>query len=258
MPLRFSIITCTWNSEPYLAESIASVLAQDYPEIEYIFVDGGSTDGTIERIRSLERPYKFVTDIRGGISNAMNEGIRMATGDIVAHLHSDDYFATPRVLSDVAAIMADGGAGWLFGKALFVVDGQARPANWAMPRYSYPRLLKGNFIAHQATFVRRDLMLRAGMFDTNLKYAMDYDLWLKLGRLAEPVQVDDYLCAFREHAGSLSTANRLLAMDEDFRVRMRHAGRTPWSWFYHGGHYIVRRLREARALRARASGEGRN
>jgi glycosyltransferase involved in cell wall biosynthesis len=245
---RISVITCTWNSEPYLAESIASVLAQDYPEIEYIFVDGGSTDGTVERIQGIDRPHAFVTGVRGGISHAMNEGIRLARGDIVAHLHSDDYYPTPRVLSEVAEAMA-GGAGWLFGTALYVVDGQAKAADWSVPRYSYRRLLKGNFIPHQATFVRRDLLARAGLFDTSLKYAMDYDLWLRLGRLAEPIQLDSHLCAFREHAGSASTANRLQGLDEDFRVRMRYAGRSPWAWFYHGGHYVWRRLREARALR---------
>lgn len=243
-----SVITCAWNSEAYLGESIASVLAQDYPNIEYIFVDGGSTDRTIEMIRGVERPHTFVTGVRGGISNAMNEGIRLASGDIVAHLHSDDYYPTPTILSEVAQAMS-GGAGWLFGTALYVVDGHARPAEWSVPRYSYRRLMKGNFIPHQATFVRRDLLLRAGLFDTSLKYAMDYDLWLRLGRLAEPVQLDSPLCAFREHAGSASTANRLQGLDEDFRVRMRYAGRSPWAWFYHGGHYVWRRLREARALR---------
>ena len=68
MPLTFSIITCVWNSEPFLAQSIASVLAQDYSHIEYIFVDGGSSDGTRERIRALQRPYVLVENVRGGAS----------------------------------------------------------------------------------------------------------------------------------------------------------------------------------------------
>ena len=104
--MRFSIISCTWNSEPYLAQSIASVLAQDYPDIEYIFVDGGSTDGTLERIRSIPRPVKLIEDTRGGISRAMNRGIEAASGDVIAHLHGDDYYLHPRVLSMVAQALA--------------------------------------------------------------------------------------------------------------------------------------------------------
>src|SRR5437764_4865797 len=100
--MMFSIITCTWNSEPYLAQSIASVLAQDYPDIEYIFVDGGSTDGTLERIRSIPRPVRLIENVRGGVSRAMNRSLAAATGDVVAHLHSDDYYLRPDALSLVA------------------------------------------------------------------------------------------------------------------------------------------------------------
>lgn len=243
MPLTFSIITCTWNSEPYLAQSIASVLAQDYPHIEYIFVDGGSTDGTLERIRALQRPYVLVENVRGGISNAMNAGARVATGDVVAHLHSDDYYLRPDVLSTVAQHMESTGHGWLFGRIARDVGGELRSESFTAPRYSPKRLLQGNFVPHPATFVRRNLFAQAGGFDTSLKYAMDYDLWLKLARQAEPVQLDEALAAFREHAGSLSTSNRLAAMEEDFRVRLGHAGRNPAALAMHYARFLVRRRR---------------
>ena len=84
----FSIITCTLNSEPWLASSIASVLAQRGVEIEYIFVDGGSSDGTLRRIRSLSRPYTLLENVGGGISRAMNAGLEAAHGDIVAYLQA--------------------------------------------------------------------------------------------------------------------------------------------------------------------------
>src|SRR4051812_46578480 len=115
MPLTFSIITCTWNSAAYLPESIASVLAQTYPRIEYIFVDGGSTDGTLDQIRALKRPYRLLENVRGGVSRAMNEGMRVATGDVIAHLHSDDYYLEPDVLATVARQMEASGKNWLFG-----------------------------------------------------------------------------------------------------------------------------------------------
>src|SRR5512138_3071033 len=102
MSIKFSIVTCTWNSAAHLAQSIDSVLTQECSDIEYIFVDGGSTDGTLEMIRGVPREVRLIENVRGGISRAMNAGLEAATGDVVAHLHSDDYYAHPRVLSHVA------------------------------------------------------------------------------------------------------------------------------------------------------------
>ena len=245
--LTFSIITCTWNSEPFLAQSIASVLSQNYSHIEYIFVDGGSTDGTLERIRSLERPYRLLENVNGGISRAMNAGIEIATGDVIAHLHSDDYYLHPTVLSTVAQHLQSSGRNWLFGRILRDVDGVLQREKFISPRYSYSRLLRTNFIPHPATFVRRAFIQRAGGFDTTLKYAMDYDLWLKLGELGEPVQLDEPLAAFREHHGSLSTRDALPALEEDFRVRLSHVGINPMMRAMHYMRYLVRRQRVLQA-----------
>lgn len=249
MALTFSVITCTWNSSAYLAESIASVLAQDYPNIEYIFVDGGSTDNTLDQIHALQRPYRLIENVRGGVSRAMNEGLRVATGDVIAHLHSDDYYLRPDVLATVAHHLETTGRHWLFGRTCPIINGELRSEDYVAPRYSYAKLLKGNFIPHPATFVRRGLMLRAGAFDTNLKYAMDYDLWLKIGRMEEPVQLDVPLTAFREHEGSLSSATgtRLAAMGEDLRVRLAYASKNPLERAEHYARYFVRRQRAIRA-----------
>jgi glycosyltransferase involved in cell wall biosynthesis len=245
MALKFSVITCTWNSANYLGESIASLLAQDYPHIEYIFVDGGSTDGTLEQIKALQRPYTLLENVRGGVSRAMNEGLRVAKGDVIAYLHSDDYYLRPDVLSLVARHLEKSGRRWLFGRTMSLIDKELRADHYIAPRFSYARLLRGNFIPHPATFVRRDLMLRAGGFDTSLKYAMDYDLWLKLGKIARPIQLDIPLTAFREHEGSLSSAShtRMAAMAEDFKVRRAHTGSNPLAHLEHYARYLVRRQR---------------
>jgi glycosyltransferase involved in cell wall biosynthesis len=248
MPLRFSIITCTWNSDRYLPRSIESVLSQDYSDIEYIFVDGGSTDGTIDLIHEIPRPVKYVTGIGGGISVAMNKGIEMATGDIVAHLHSDDYYLHNRVISRVAEIMSGSGAEWCFGRAMDDIAGEVRPEPWKVPHYSYRRLLKSNFIPHQSTFVRKRVFERLGMFDTHYRLAMDYDMWLRIGMDYEPVQVDEHLVVFRRHAGSASTANEMKGFEEDFGIRMKYVKKTPWNYLYHYAHYIVRRHRLRRKL----------
>lgn len=249
MALTFSVITCTWNSATYLRESMNSVLAQDYPHIEYIFVDGGSTDGTLEQIKALNRPYRLLENVRGGVSRAMNEGLRVATGDVIAYLHSDDYYLRPDVLATVARHLESSGKSWLFGRTMTLIGSELRPDGYVAPRFSYSSLLRGNFIPHPATFVRRDLMLKSGGFQTDLKYAMDYDLWLKLARISEPVQLDEPLTAFREHEGSLSSSSRtrLSAMAEDFRVRLAYASNNPIERLAHYARYFVRRQRVIRA-----------
>lgn len=252
MPLKFSIITCTWNSSPYLPRSIESVLSQDHDNIEYIFVDGGSDDGTIDLIKAIPRPVVFVTGIRGGISAAMNKGIELATGDVIAHLHSDDYYLHGRVISRVADVLEASGADWCFGRAMNDIDGEISPEPWKVPAYSYRRLLKSNFIPHPSTFVRKRIFDRVGTFDVRYRYAMDYDMWLRIGKVWQPAQVDEHWGVFRRHAGSASTANRVAGHREDFRVRRHHAARTPWSFAYHGAHFLVRLARLRRQL-AKAS-----
>lgn len=246
--MKFSIITCTWNSEPYLAQSIESVLAQDYSDIEYVFVDGGSTDGTLERILRIPREVILVRDIRGGIARAMNEGVRVASGDVIAHLHSDDYYLYPSVLSDVADVMRASGCEWTYGRHMTDVGGKLFPEGYELPKFSYRELLRLNFIPHPSTFVRKKVFDRAGGFDESLKYSMDYDFFLRIAKLHKPAYIDKHLTAFRVHGGSTSTANAAADFNQNFRVRMRHAGLSPWALLYHGAYYAVRGLRLARRL----------
>ncbi len=241
MTLRFSVITCTWNSARYLDECIESVRSQDYKNYEHVFVDGGSTDGTLEKIKALDGDVKWVTGVRGGISNAMNEGVRLATGDVVSHLHSDDFYASPRTLSIVAAAFdRQPQAQWLYGRCVSVVDGE-RKLNEFESKPCTPRtLIRRNLVPHPATFVRREAFLRAGLFDTSLKYAMDYDLWLRLVAIGPPIQLEDYLSAFRFHEGSASTRNAWRARIEDMKVRLRHVKGGPAERLEHFARFAIR------------------
>ena len=251
--MKISVVTCTRNSEPYLAECIESVLAQSYCDIEYILVDGGSTDGTLQRIEAIGRPIKIIRDVRGGISCAMNAGILAASGDVIAHLHSDDYYLGPSVLSQVAAAMEDETFGWCFGRVKRIINGNLVSENYSAPSYSPMRLLQGNFIPHPATFVRRSLINQVGRFNESLKYAMDYDLWLRLSKISPAKELHVPLTAFREHDGSLSTSNRQAAMQEDYQIRISHCADNPVALLEHRLRYWVRRRRLAKFLAAQVS-----
>jgi glycosyltransferase involved in cell wall biosynthesis len=243
---EFSIVTCTWNSAATLADTLASVRAQTCQDIEHIFVDGGSTDATLDMIEAYRLPRKLLLrDVTGGISRAMNHGIAAASGELVAHLHSDDYYAGADVLASVAARLAGSGRDWLFGAIDVLRDGALAAAPPLHP-FSYFSLASGKtFIPHPATFVRRALFARAGAFDERLKYAMDIDLWLRLAAIGAPATLDRPLAVFREHAGSVSSANKIAARREEFSVRRRHCASAPLAFSI----YCLRYLKRMRALR---------
>jgi len=241
----FSIVTCTWNSAATLADTLASVQRQTCRDVEHIFVDGGSTDATLDMIAAYPGRKRVLREVKGGISRAMNQGIEAASGEFVAHLHSDDYYAGDDVLASVAERFASEGVDWVFGTIQVLKDGQLVPP-YPMRPFSYRAFAAGHAsVPHPAVFIRRSAFGRVGMFDEGLKYAMDIDLWLRLGRVARPATLDRPLTIFRDHAGSVSSANKIKARQEEFQVRRRHMQRAPLAF----GIYCLRYLKRMRELR---------
>jgi glycosyltransferase involved in cell wall biosynthesis len=241
----FSIVTCTWNSAATLADTLASVRQQTCQDVEHIFVDGGSTDATLAMLDAYPGNKRILRGVGGGISRAMNEGIAAACGEYVAHLHSDDYYASADVLASVAERFAAEQVDWMFGNIQVLKDGSLLPP-CAMHPFSYRSLAAGRaFVPHPAVFIRRSAFGRVGLFDETLKYAMDIDLWLRLGAGARPATVDRVLTVFRDHAGSVSSANKIKAREEEFRVRQRHLAKAPLAF----GVYCLRYMKRMRALR---------
>ncbi|MBZ2206827.1 glycosyltransferase family 2 protein [Massilia soli] len=244
----FTIVTCTWNSAATLGDTLASVAAQTWQDVEHIFVDGGSTDATLDLIDAYPGNKRLLRDVQGGISHAMNEGIRHASGDYIAHLHSDDYYFCSDVLATVAERFAVDKVDWLFGNIRVLKEGVLHRPHPMHP-FSYRALAAGKaFVPHPAVFVRKAAFDRVGLFDERLTYAMDIDLWLRLGALARPSMVGRTFTVFRDHAGSLSSANRIKARQEEFSVRRRHLGKAPLAF----GVYCLRYLKRMRQLRQEA------
>jgi glycosyltransferase involved in cell wall biosynthesis len=244
----FSIITCTWNSAATLADTLASVQGQTCRDVEHIFVDGGSTDATLDMIAAYPGRKRLLRDVTGGISRAMNQGIEAARGEFVAHLHSDDYYASADVLATVAERFARERVDWVFGTVQVLKDGELIPP-YAMLPFTFRSLAAGRAsVPHPAVFIRRSAFGRVGMFDEGLKYAMDIDLWLRLGQVARPATVPRPLTIFRDHAGSVSSANKRKARQEEFAVRRRYMKQAPLAFCI----YCLRYLKRMHALRAQA------
>ncbi len=217
------MITITFNSQQFLTETIESVLSQDFIDFEYIFVDGGSTDGTQETIRRYaehDSRIRWVSEPDNGIADAMNKGVGLAIGDVVAHLHSDDSYL-PGALRQVAeAFEQFPSARWLTGCLRYVDEaGQVLYDTRLKDVYTAQSLLRRNSIGHPATFIRRELFSELGGFKMSLRYAMDYDLWLRIASRYPLLPLPAVLATFRVHAESLSSRELLKAFAEEYRIR---------------------------------------
>jgi glycosyltransferase len=171
---RITVVTICRNALPALRRTVESVLAQGYPALEYWIVDGASTDGTREYLATLEaRGVRALSEPDGGISDAMNKGIHLATGEWVAHLHADDVYL-PGALEAVARAAAGGGADLLCGWLV-----KREPGGEVLCRTAPGRLPIEMAVPHPPTFTRRALFERVGSFDPGLANAMDYDFFLR-------------------------------------------------------------------------------
>jgi glycosyltransferase involved in cell wall biosynthesis len=229
--VKISVITPTLNQLQFLKRTARSVLGQQGPfDLEWIIIDGGSDDGTIEYLRLLEDPrLRWSSAKDRGQADAINRGITLATGEIVAWLNSDDLY-TPSALQMVARAFYDRPESkWLVGRCE-IIDADDRVIRTAitrykdslLDRYSYRRLLRENAISQPAVFWRRAFGQEAGPLDQSLHYAMDYDLWLRMARLSEPLILEKVLAQFRFHPTSKSGQVQRAQFDEGYRVAKRY------------------------------------
>lgn len=222
--MKISVITISYNSAAQIEKAMASVLKQSYPDLEYVIVDGGSSDGTVDIIKTWaarDPRITWVSEPDGGISDAMNKGVRMASGEIIAHLHSDEYYLDAEVVSEVALVFRENhDSVWATGGVHFVDEEGRFLQEIKVRRYSYRRLIHSNIILHLGTFIRRSAFLAIGGFDLTLHYCMDYHLWLRLGAIGDPVPIKRPLACFCVHSGSRTMAEADASYAESYQIRM--------------------------------------
>ena len=180
--MKVSIITVVYNNVNTLRETIESVLQQDYADIEYIIVDGNSSDGTIELIHSYSsRIHKFVTEKDNGLYDAINKGIKMASGDIIGLLHSDDLFFSTSAISQIVEAFQHNIVDSVYSDLHYVdkTDTWKVVRNWRSGSYQKERFLRGWMPPHPTFYVKRNIYEAYGLYDTDFKSAADYELMLR-------------------------------------------------------------------------------
>jgi glycosyltransferase involved in cell wall biosynthesis len=196
---KISIITPCYNHAPYLSETIQSVLGQEYPNLEYIIIDGGSTDGSVEMIRQHENHLAYWQSARdNGMYSAINLGMARATGDILGWLNSDDYYL-PGTLNFVAKHLNPTAPKLLFGNAFHFVEGRAEHWGSDVEReHARKDILKCDYVIQPASFWTRAVWERAGVLDESYKIVADWEWFARAQRVGISFQpVARYLAAYR-------------------------------------------------------------
>jgi glycosyltransferase involved in cell wall biosynthesis len=214
-----SIITPSFNQAAYLETTICSVLEQDYPQIEYIVVDGGSTDGSLEIIkRHADKLTWWISEKDSGQAEAINKGFARARGEIVAWLNSDDYYLPGAVGAAVNAFVQNPGALMIYGNML-AVDEYGRTINLLKyHQLSLEDLLCFQIIGQPAVFIRRISMGYTGTLDTSFHYLLDHHLWIRIASQGTILHVPQIWAAARYHPSAKNRAQAAGFGREAFRV----------------------------------------
>jgi glycosyltransferase involved in cell wall biosynthesis len=195
-----SIITPSYNQAEYLEATIQSVLAQAYPALEYMLVDGGSTDGSLEIIqRYTDQLAWWVSEADQGQADGINKGLRRARGEVVAWLNSDDLYLPGAIQNAVKALKADPDLGMVFGEAI-TIDPAGSPLNHlSFGDWGLGELMRFRIICQPAVFMRRVALEQAGYLDENFHYMLDHHLWLRIANRYRIKSIHQVWAAARHH-----------------------------------------------------------
>jgi glycosyltransferase involved in cell wall biosynthesis len=180
--MTVSIITVCYNSIRTISDTIKSVLSQTYPLIEYIIVDGSSTDGTIEKINSFNKGIsKFISEPDNGIYDAINKGIRLATGSVVGILNSDDFFYDNYIIENIVGSFNNHDIDAVFGDVQFVdpIKTSKIVRYYSSKNFNTAKFKYGFMPAHPSFYVKRELFERLGYYKVDYKIAADFDLLIR-------------------------------------------------------------------------------
>ena len=248
--MKISIITPSLNQDRFIERTISSVLNQkgDF-DVEYIIVDGKSTDNTLDIIRKYEKSLTWISEKDRGQSDAINKGLAMASGELLAWLNSDDTY-DPGAFAEVAERYREQPFKWCIGNCRNI-DEHDREIRECITKYkmfdcrhfSYRRLLSRNFISQPTVFFTVQVYRETGPLNLNCHLAMDYEYWLRIGKKYSPLYVDKFLADFRWHNNSKCSQNYKKAAYEAYLLAKKHA--TPkdrYPVLRHYIHYIMLNL----------------
>ena len=234
--LRISIVTPSYNHAHFIGRTIDSILSQqgDF-ELDYRVIDGASTDGTVEILESYGDRLSWVSERDAGQVDAINKGLRAATGDIVGWVNSDDVLLPGALGKVAAAFAANPQAEWVHGRCKIIDADDREVRKWISlykhlrsQRHTFDNFLTEDYVSQMTTFWRRSLHDAVGYLDDSLRFAFDHDLFLRFARRGPPVYIEDPIACFRWYETSKSGAGYQVQMTETTELSARY-GASRWT-----------------------------
>jgi len=224
--MLISIVTPSFNQDRYIEQTIQSVLSQDYPSIEYMIVDGGSTDETVSIIKKYEEKLAFwVSETDRGQTDAINKGFERAKGDILAWINSDDTYAPGAIAAAVKCLQEHPEVGMVYGDCNYIDESgnvigkfNARQTNYRLLRQGYTH------IPQQTMFFRAELWKQVGPLDPSFYFAMDYDLWTRIAAHTQIRYIPQTWANFRLHTSGKTITADDRCWPEMIKVHYRDGG----------------------------------
>lgn len=223
---KVSIVTPSYNQARFIEETIRSVLLQGYPDLEYIIVDGGSIDGSVDIIKKYEKWLAYwVSEPDKGQSDAINKGWRLAKGDVLAYLNSDDIYMPGAVQTVAAFLSQNPDIAMVYGECNIIDEHSRLKRRFKTADFSIDNVLCGepNVIPQPSAFVRRTTIDKVGLLDIDMDMAMDLDLWVRIGLKHSIVHIPEVLAGARFYRGAKTLSsispflpNRLAILDKTF------------------------------------------
>ena len=227
-----SIVTPSFNMEGYLPRTIESVLSQDYPNIEYIVMDGGSTDRTLEILRSYGDRLRYFSEPDKGPSDAVHKGFQHAHGEIFAWLGADDIYLPGAVRVAVEALKARPEIGVIYGEGNWIDEHGEVISRYPTLPFDPKDLEWDCFICQPASFIRASAYRRCGL-DPDVNFSFDYDLWIRMAKQGIRFQmIPQYLAGSRMHQGAKTLNERETVFQASMGLLQRHYGYVPFSWAF--------------------------
>ena len=238
--LRVSIVAPSLNQGRFIERSILSVLNQEHPGLEYLVVDGGSTDETLSILRRYEGALRWVSEPDRGQADAVNKGLLAATGDVIGWLNSDDVYRPKAVETVCAFLAARPDIDVVYGEADLIDEHDQVLGRYYTRPWNRARLRDTDFLCQPAVFFRRRVIEHYGLLDDQLQYCMDYEYWLRLAfGGARFAYLQPILAGSRLYPSNKTLGDRLRVHREINRVLCSYYGRVPDRWVLNHAHTLI-------------------
>ena len=231
-PPLVSIVTPTFNMARYLPETIESVLSQDYPRIEYIVADGGSTDATLEILNRYRGRLRYFSGKDQGPSDAIHRGFQSASGEVFAWLNADDTYLPGAVRTGVEYLVAHADIDVVYGEGHWIDERGAIIDRYPTQPFDPPLLARECFICQPAAFIRASAYRRCDL-DPHVNLSFDYDLWIRMAKQGfRFASIPQFLANSRMHGGAKTLCQREEVFRASIALLQRHYSFVPLPWVY--------------------------